>query len=139
MFVTKEFQFHSAHFLTKYHGKCERLHGHSYKLVVTVDGPVNENGMVIDFVILKRIVERHVLEKLDHSNLNDVIKNPSAERVVQWIWKKLENLPKLLKGEIGDPNLSIDRLKSVIVPKMLRLYELQLWETESSYVTYRGE
>ena len=62
--VTKQFDFEAAHFLTKYHGKCERLHGHSYKLFVTVEGPLQENGMVIDFVILKKIVKEFKEENI---------------------------------------------------------------------------
>jgi len=51
MLVTKDFNFDAAHFLTKYHGKCEHLHGHTYKLRVTVEGRVQENGLVLDFGI----------------------------------------------------------------------------------------
>ena len=94
MLVTREFSFDSAHFLTDYYGKCERMHGHTYKLQVTLAGAVQSNGLVLDFVVLKRIVDKQVLEKLDHQLLNDVIKNPSAERVVIWIWDKLQNLQK---------------------------------------------
>lgn len=146
MFVTKEFTFQSAHFLTQYHGKCERMHGHSYRLVVTVEGPVSENGLVIDFVILKRIVQKHVLELLDHHLLNDIIENPSAERVVVWIWEKLSPLGKLLREEVNDPNLSEEICtlvreegdSSLEIPTGVRLHEVQLWETATSYVTYRG-
>jgi len=151
MFVSKEFTFDSAHFLTKYYGKCERLHGHTYKLRVTLEGKVQSHGLVIDFVVLKRMVKKHVLDKLDHQLLNDVIENPSGERVVQWIWQQLRDLPKLLREELDDPNLGADiqkffkdseksgKFDPMEFDKELRLYELQLWETASSSVTYRGE
>jgi len=109
MLVTKEFTFDSAHYLTDYHGKCEQMHGHTYKLKVTVEGEIQENGMVIDFALLKQIVKNRVLNKLDHKMLNDVIPNASAERIAVWIWKQLADLRKLLKAEAGDPNMGIDK------------------------------
>ncbi len=151
MFVTKEFDFDSAHFLTNYYGKCERLHGHTYRLAVTLEGKVQKNGLVIDFVVLKRIVKKQVLDKLDHYLLNDIIKNPSAERVVTWIWEQLSDLQKILKAEMNDPNLGGEikallkksdrkgRLKQADFDKTLKLYELKLWETPNSFVTYRGD
>ncbi|MCC7197699.1 6-carboxytetrahydropterin synthase QueD [Candidatus Peregrinibacteria bacterium] len=149
MFVTKIFTFDSAHFLTNYYGKCERMHGHTYTLEVTLEGDVQSNGLIIDFVVLKRIVKKHVLDKLDHQTLNDVIENPSAERVVLWIWDQLKDLPKLLEAEQDDPNLGEDIQKyfkaedgkdfqKMDFGKTLRLHELKLWETATSCVVYRG-
>jgi 6-pyruvoyltetrahydropterin/6-carboxytetrahydropterin synthase len=117
MLVTKEFTFDAAHKLINYHGKCENLHGHTYKLHVTVEGKIKKNGLVMDFVELKRIVNENVISKLDHSYLNDLIKNPSAEIIVKWIWDNLKDLK-----EYG-----------------AQLYELKLWETPTSFVTYNGK
>lgn len=61
MFVLKEFEFDAAHYLPEYNGKCERLHGHTYKLVVKVEGTPDKEGMVIDFIRLKNIVKEEVL------------------------------------------------------------------------------
>lgn len=119
MFLSKEFTFDAAHFLTKYHGKCERLHGHTYRLLVTMEGEVKKNGLILDFVILKKIVKEVVIEELDHRCLNDIVENPSAEHMVKWIWKKLADHPSFRKKA--------------------RLYELTLWETPDSFVTYRGD
>ncbi len=115
MFVTKEFKFDAAHFLTDYHGKCEKLHGHTYKLHVTVKGDVKEDGMVMDFVELKKIVNERVISKLDHSLLNDTIDNPSAENIAIWIWNRLKDISGA------------------------KLYEIKVWETDTSFVTYRAE
>ncbi len=114
MFLSKDFTFDAAHFLTKYHGKCERLHGHTYKLRVTVEGPVGEDGMVMDFKELKNLVKEKVIDRYDHQNLNDFFENPSAELVAMKIWDDL----------VGD------------LP--VRLSEVTLWETADSSVTYRG-
>ena len=145
MEVTKIFTFDSAHFLTQYYGKCEKIHGHTYKLEVTIEGDVQDNGLVLDFIILKRVVNKHVISKIDHMNLNDILENPSSENLVIWIWKNLFSLNKLLKEEIGDPNLPED-LKQYIsnVNDLsfedfnIKLKELKLWETATSFVTYQG-
>jgi len=142
MLITKEFSFDSAHYLTDYYGKCEQMHGHTYWLKVTVEGKVQENGMVIDFALLKQIVKNRILNKLDHKMLNDIIPNPSAERIAIWIWNKLVDLRKLLKAEGGDPNMGENirkMLKKSGFEKTMRLYEITLCETEGSCVTYRGD
>ncbi len=71
--ITKDFAFEGAHALRGYDGKCSHIHGHSYKLSVTVEGkPIRDNnspknGMVIDFTDLKRIVSETILSKFDHA------------------------------------------------------------------------
>ncbi|MGP8214530.1 MAG: 6-pyruvoyl trahydropterin synthase family protein [Bacteroidia bacterium] len=73
--ITQEFSFEMAHALDKYEGPCKNIHGHSYKFSITVKGtPVNDagnscNGMVVDFNILKNIVDTHIISKYDHSLL----------------------------------------------------------------------
>lgn len=147
MLVSKEFQFEAAHFLTKYHGACERLHGHTYRLRVTVEGLVRENGLVIDFSILKKIVNERVIAECDHRCLNDFLPNPSAELLAVWIWERLKNLDDLLRAETDNPNLSAE-IKNYLrdpdqaikdIPLRLRLKEVRLWETPSSCVIYCGE
>lgn len=150
MLVTRKFTFDSAHYLTDYYGKCERIHGHTYKLEVTLEGNVQSNGLVIDFVLLKRIVQKNVLAKLDHQNLNDIIENPTAERVVMWIWEQLKDIQKLLQEEIKDSNvlkdiniyfeepLPLEYFQKVKFDTSLRLFELKLSETENSFITYQG-
>ena len=94
--VRVEDDFAAAHFLKDYHGKCENLHGHNYKVFVHVEGnSLDEGGMLIDFSVLKREL-KNVLSCLDHTNLNDIQffeQNPSAERIARYIYLKLvENL-----------------------------------------------
>lgn len=147
MLVTKIFTFDAAHALTRYYGKCERMHGHTYRLEVTVEGEVDSNGLVIDFVLLKRLVKRHVLDHLDHHNLNDFFENPSTELVAEWIWNQLKDLPQHLKVELQDPNLG-EALKAYLGQTNdldrsisyggVRLYAIKLCESETSSVTYRG-
>jgi len=114
MLVTKEFLFDSAHFLPKYNGKCEKMHGHTYKLQVTVKSEVNQDdGLAYDFVKLKKIVMEDVIKIMDHNLINDIVEIPSAEFMVIWMWDKLKT--------------------------KLPLYEIKLWETPTSFVTYNGE
>ena len=98
-----ESEFAAAHFLRDYHGKCENLHGHNYKVYAHIRGTeLDEGGMLLDFSILKSAL-RKVCRTLDHTNLNDLtengqsvfMQNPSAERIAAWIFKKLrEELSK---------------------------------------------
>ena len=148
MQVTKEFTFDSAHFLPNYYGKCERMHGHTYKLHVTVEGEVGENGLLIDFVILKNIVKEKILDPLDHQTLNDIIKVPSAENIVIWIWDQLVDLKTNIQSQLEDPNLPESIRKYLKDPKdgidisassnKIQLAEVKLWETPTSSVTYCG-
>lgn len=89
--VTKSFTFDAAHQLPWHQGKCQRLHGHTYSLDVTVAGVLNEDGIVVDFDDLARIVGRSVIEKYDHQNLNDFFENPTAELLASSFFKILES------------------------------------------------
>jgi 6-pyruvoyltetrahydropterin/6-carboxytetrahydropterin synthase len=81
--------FAAAHFLAHYHGKCERLHGHNYRVRVTVAGSsLDDGGMLVDFGVLKGAL-KEILAEFDHSNLNDhpafADGNPSAERIAAFV------------------------------------------------------
>lgn len=118
MILIKEFEFDSAHFLPEYKGKCEALHGHTYKLVVKLDGDIASDGMIMDFVEFKNIVNKEVLDLLDHTCINDIIKQPTAENMAMWVW---------------------DNLEKPLARSNCRLSEIELWETKTSGVVYRGE
>ena len=115
--VTKSFGFEASHFLPNYVGACNRLHGHSYKLQVTVSGSVDEaTGMILDFNVLKSVVKKEVVDKYDHMHLNDFFTNPTAEFMVQHIFREL----------------------SIKFCKMgLTLESVKLWETENSFAECR--
>ena len=76
--VTRAFSFEAAHQLPWHQGKCQRLHGHSYRLEVTVAGPIGRNGIVVDFSDVRRVVQREVIDRFDHRYLNDLLDNPTA-------------------------------------------------------------
>ena len=91
--VSVEADFAAAHFLSSYHGKCERLHGHNYRVRLWARGAaLDQGGMLLDFARLKEALRR-ACSALDHSNLNDnpaFDNNPSAERIARHIFEEVE-------------------------------------------------
>jgi 6-pyruvoyltetrahydropterin/6-carboxytetrahydropterin synthase len=98
--LRREFRFEAAHHLphAPVGHPCRRMHGHSYRFVLVVAGPVQEpSGWVVDFGELKTAAEP-LLETLDHRLLNEVpgLENPTCEVLAQWIWERVEpRLPLL--------------------------------------------
>lgn len=118
MQIRKLFRFEAAHVLPYHPGKCARLHGHSYRLEVAIAGPLRTDGpargMIEDFDTVREVVHRDVLDALDHQHLNEIIENPTCERIVQWIWDRL-------------------------TPALPGLDELVLWETATSCAVLRKQ
>ncbi|MFC4076324.1 6-carboxytetrahydropterin synthase QueD [Salinithrix halophila] len=123
--VTKEFTFDAAHHLHCYEGKCKNLHGHTYRLVVTISGYVDGVGIAVDFTDIKRMYKEEIEARLDHRYLNEVLPNmnTSAENMIVWIWEQL------------DARLEREGLKE----RGHRLEELVLYETPTSRATMRRE
>jgi 6-pyruvoyltetrahydropterin/6-carboxytetrahydropterin synthase len=98
--IRKSFTFEAAHVLPHHPGKCARLHGHSYRLEVALEGPLRQSGpatgMVEDFDVVSRVVKAAVINELDHRSLNELMDNPTAENIVGWVWGRLASeLPQL--------------------------------------------
>jgi len=96
MKITQTFTFEAAHRLPNVPTthKCHRMHGHSYRVDLQLDGPVNpETGFVIDFFDLEKAFGP-LLEQLDHHTLNNVagLENPTAENIAVWIWDRTKPL-----------------------------------------------
>ena len=89
--VTREFKFDAAHYLDGYKGDCANLHGHTWRFAVTVGADKLDGlGMAIDFKKMKEIVNKQVVDRLDHKCLNHVIPfNPTAENLAMWIYRQL--------------------------------------------------
>lgn len=99
-FVQKELEISSAHSIrTSKNGKCEKLHGHNWQVIVHCKSQnLNNEGMVTDFTEIKKIVH----EKLDHQNLNEILDfNPTTENIAKWI---CDNVPNCYKVEIKESN-----------------------------------
>ena len=81
--VTKEITFAAAHSLPFYDGPCFNLHGHEWKVQVTISGHIDPHtGMILDFVDLKKWMRELIHDKYDHAHINDMFENPTAENMV---------------------------------------------------------
>ena len=139
--ITKEFKFEMAHALHGYDGLCKNIHGHSYKLWVTVKGEVrNENGhvkdgMVIDFAELKEIVKPEIIDKYDHSLVLNA--NSPHASIDLSAFEKVFYLPYQPTSE----NLVMD-FATIIqskMPKRITLCKVVLSETASSFAEWNLE
>lgn len=116
--VTKIFTFDAAHFIQDYVGKCNDLHGHTYRLEITVKGPRDRRGIVVDFTDLKRIYKEFYEAVLDHKFLNETLPtvNTTAENIAVWFYNYW--------AEVVSPHYP------EVFPERIRI-----WETPTAYVT----
>ena len=139
--ITKKFKFEMAHALHGYDGLCKNIHGHSYKLFVTVKGKIKEdsgnpkNGMVLDFDILKSIVKSEIINKYDHSLVLNA-NSPHSEIDLSAL-DKVFFLPYQPTSE----NLVTDfalKIKSKL-PQEIELYKVVLSETATSFAEWNSQ
>ena len=132
--LTKEFSFESAHALWGYDGKCREVHGHSYRLFVTIKGePVSDEsspklGMVMDFGELKAIVSREITNRLDHSFV--MRRTPAAEALAESMSSQFTNVILV--------DYQPARLRAAL-PEGVELYSLRLHETATSYAEWYAD
>lgn len=131
--ITKIFTFETAHRISSYLGTCQHIHGHSYKLHVTITGEeVGEDDMLLDFKILKQIVKDVIVDPIDHAIMlkrNEVnerdfgkmeekifwmASEPTAERMLEWMANQLQQK----------------------LPNQIHLKRLRLFETENSFAEW---
>ncbi len=122
--VTVEQTFAAGHALREYKGKCENVHGHNYRVQITVEGErLNRIGLLVDFVELKRIV-REVIERLDHQFINDLepftVINPSAENLAKYFYDEVSSRMATDNGDAPT-----------------RIAQIKIWETDTSIAVYR--
>jgi len=132
--ITKIFTFDAAHRLRYHDGKCSNVHGHTYKLEVTVEGTPQtvdgnnpESGMIIDFGKLKEIVNDEVLYNLDQDNLDHVLDYSTAELMAEWIFAVIRTAVTRLESRAAQADMFLPQ------PPPTRLYRIRLWETPTSY------
>jgi 6-pyruvoyltetrahydropterin/6-carboxytetrahydropterin synthase len=114
-------QFAAAHKLRNFKGKCEKLHGHNWRIEVIVEGEkLNDAGLLIDFKEVKDDTNR-VLEELDHSFLNELSQfkdqNPSSENIAAYIFEKLSS-------KLNDNQIKVTKVTA--------------WESDSASTSYLG-
>jgi 6-pyruvoyltetrahydropterin/6-carboxytetrahydropterin synthase len=120
--VSVEQTFAAGHALRNYKGKCENVHGHNFRVQVTIEGErLDETGLLVDFIDVKNQM-RAVIERLDHQFLNEIapfdVKNPSAENIAEYFYQEM------MMGLAGTP-----------VP--VQIQEVKVWETDIQSATYR--
>jgi len=120
--ISVDYTFAAGHALRDYKGKCENVHGHNYKLRVTIEGAaLNSTGLLIDFIDVRAAIKA-LADRLDHQFLNDLPPfdkvNPSAENIAKYFSDSLE--PQVEK-------------------QGLRVRAVTLWETDTTSATYRPE
>ena len=139
--LTKEFSYEMAHMLEGYDGPCREIHGHSYKLFVTVigapcDNPQNPKyGMVMDFGVLKRIVNRLIVDVYDHSML--LRRTDSNVRLVAELETHFEKV-RAVDFQPTCENL-VERFAALLSPELpegVELFSLRLHETATSYAEW---
>ena len=116
MKISKEFRIEAAHRLPNLPAehKCSRLHGHSFRIVITVEGPLQQpQGWVRDFADIAAAFQP-LYERLDHHYLNEIegLENPTSENLAIWIWKRLRpSLPDLAEVEVRETCTSACRYR----------------------------
>lgn len=139
--ITKQFNFETGHALYGYDGKCRNVHGHSYKLSVTVIGKPNTDtshvklGMVIDFGDLKKIVKEEIVDKFDHATVFN--KNTPHVELAKELMDRGHNVI-LADYQPTSENMVIDfaaKIKARL-PEAISLFSLRLQETESSFAEW---
>ncbi len=139
--ITKQFSFETGHALFGYDGKCRNVHGHSYKLSVTVIGyPITDTdhvklGMVIDFGDLKKIVKEEIVDKFDHATVFN--KNTPHIELAEELIKRGHSVI-LADYQPTSENMVLDFVAKIRVrlPKNITLHSLKLQETDSSFAEW---
>jgi 6-pyruvoyltetrahydropterin/6-carboxytetrahydropterin synthase len=108
--LKRRFTFDAAHTLPFHPGKCKHLHGHTYRLEVAIRGPLDGNGMIVDFAEVKSIVRERILDRCDHRFLDEVFPFPTtAENLARHFFETLRpHLPGLRSIELWEtPDCSV--------------------------------
>ena len=141
--LTKEFRFESAHVLLGYDGPCRNIHGHSYKMAVTVIGePIADdsspkNGMVLDFGLLKKIVNEAIVDPFDHA----LIINDKSPGIADGDWSKVSQKLIIVPYQPSCENMLIDFADKIMnkLPATAKLHHICLHETPNSYAEWYAE
>ncbi|MDX1470720.1 MAG: 6-carboxytetrahydropterin synthase [Flavobacteriaceae bacterium] len=139
--ITKQFTFETGHALYGYDGKCRNVHGHSYKLSVTVIGqPISDKdnvkfGMVIDFTDLKKIVKQEIVDVFDHATVFN--KNTPHVELARELEDRGHNI-LLVDYQPTSEMMVIDFANKIsnLLPDNIKLHSLKLQETETSYAEW---
>lgn len=138
--VTKEFNFEIAHALWNYDGPCANIHGHSYRMFVTVIGDSVDdennpkNGMVIDFGDLKNIVNQEIVHPLDHA----IILSKKAFDSLNCAGNQMFKKQYIVDYQPTCENMLVDFAQKLLkkIPAGLKLHNIKLYETATSFAEW---
>ncbi|MCW9065730.1 MAG: 6-carboxytetrahydropterin synthase [Ignavibacteriaceae bacterium] len=130
MKIAKEFHWEMGHRLPEHFGLCKNIHGHSYKMIIEFEGELDEQGMVIDFYDVEKIIAP-IIDKLDHAFMVkdddkltlEFLEKLNSKRVVVDFNSTAENISKYLLNEISQSKL----------PSNIKKLSIRVYETESDY------
>jgi len=126
LLITRRYTWESAHFLPLVADthKCKRLHGHHYACEITLTGPIDERGWLLDFWDLDAII-LPIVERIDHRLLNDIagLENPTAEEIATWFYEKAVG---------GLSTLPAER-------RLYAITEVKIYETPEAIAIYRPD
>jgi 6-pyruvoyltetrahydropterin/6-carboxytetrahydropterin synthase len=130
MKIAKEFRWEMGHRLPEHFGKCKNIHGHSYKMIVELEGEVDESGMVMDYYDLKKIIEP-LVEKLDHAfmvyredkEIITLLEKMNSKMVVVDFQSTVENICTYFLNEI----------KKITLPGNVKEVSVRIYETADDY------
>ncbi len=142
--LTKEFSFEAAHALDGYDGPCREIHGHSYRLFVTVKGRPSavegdpKCGMVMDFGLLKRIVGEEIIARLDHALILRAV--PANRALRETLARQFSNVVEVDYQPTCENMLDdFARRIAVRLPRGVELWSLRLHETATSFAEWFAE
>lgn len=137
MKITKEITFDSAHMLSNYDGKCNNLHGHTYKLQIEVEGDVNtKTCMLIDFNELKEIINANIMRMFDHALIFSTphCRDEAEEALYEWAIKYNKKYYVMLRGKTTCEYMAPE-IKNILQKTLVGFdVKVRLWETPTSFV-----
>jgi 6-pyruvoyltetrahydropterin/6-carboxytetrahydropterin synthase len=130
MRIAKEFHWEMGHRLPEHFGKCKNIHGHSYRMIVELEGSINDNGMILDYFDLKRIVNP-IIEQLDHAFMvyekdKEIVKfleSMNSKKVIVGFQSTVENICKYILSEI----------KKKEMPSNIKKLKVRIFESIDDY------
>ncbi len=130
MKIAKEFRWEMGHRLPEHFDKCKSIHGHSYKMIIELEGEVDESGMVMDYYEIKKIINP-IIEMLDHAfmvykedkEIISFLKKMKSKMVVVEFQSTVENICKHFLNEI----------KKISLPKNIKKVSVRIYETVDDY------
>ena len=130
MKIAKEFTWEMGHRLTFHKGKCKNLHGHSYKCMVELTGEPDQNGMVLDYYDVKKIIEP-LIDEMDHSFMVF-----SSDKELMHALQTLNSRYVVVDFETTAENICLyllDKIKSAKIPANISALKVKVFETENTY------